>query len=136
MSKELAINKLEQEYQALGRRSKYVNAVKAEVTHALKSFCRQSEEFAQAVLQGGSLGDCLEASVRQVAGDRLSDLTAYADAARFFFPGCALEGAFTLHLCGGEDREDFRTNETGGMVPEAPTPVGGEAVVLDLFDLM
>ena len=142
--KELAVKKLEDQYKSLKTNDKYINAVKLEVTDALKKFCEQSPEFAQAVIQGGTL--CLKASVKRQKGNKLSDLAAYADAARFFFPGCALKCEFTLYLCGGTDQQRFQADEIGGMQEKntskttnkgiEPAKAVQSAVVLDLFDLL
>ena len=48
---------------------------------ALLEFCRQNEEFAQAVAQGGSFQECMKA-VAQGVGNCISDLEAYRRAER------------------------------------------------------
>lgn len=55
------------------------------VAEALKEFCRQEDEFAQAVVQGGPFADCMKA-VSKGAGSVLSDWEAYRRAVRFYFP--------------------------------------------------
>lgn len=59
------------------------------VVAALEDFCRQDGEFAQAVVQGGRVEECIK-SVLKGAGNSLSDLEAYKRAAAFFFPGCVV----------------------------------------------
>lgn len=59
------------------------------VVAALEDFCRQDREFAQAVVQGGGVEDCVKTVVKG-AGSSLSDLEAYKRAAAFFFPGCVV----------------------------------------------
>ena len=56
------------------------------VAEAIKDFCRQSDEFAQAVVQGGDFPACMS-TVAKGAGDALSDLEAYRRAVSFYFPG-------------------------------------------------
>ena len=135
--KDMALKKLDSEYKALKSSDRYVVAVKDEVTDALKRFCEQSPEFAQAVMQGGKLEDCLKAAIRQKKGNKLSDLAAYADAARFYFPGCALKCEFTLYLCGGNDQQRFQADEMGELTEvRGPNQSRPDTVVLDLFDLL
>lgn len=44
-----------------GKFDKYGSAMKEAVQKALLDFCRQDDEFAQAVVQGGSFTDCMTA---------------------------------------------------------------------------
>lgn len=44
-----------------GKFDKYGSAMKQAVKTALLDFCRQDDEFAQAVVQGGSFTDCMTA---------------------------------------------------------------------------
>lgn len=56
------------------------------VAEQLRDFCRQDDEFAQAVAQGGSFADCM-ASVARGIGNYISDLDAYKRAVQYYFPG-------------------------------------------------
>lgn len=47
------------------------------VVRALEDFCRQDEEFARAVIQGGSVEDCIKAT---------------------FFPGCVVTMKLTIAM--------------------------------------
>ena len=89
------------------------------VVAALEDFCRQDGEFAQAVVQGGRVEECIK-SVLKGAGNSLSDLEAYKRAAAFFFPGCVV----TMKLAIAMSEHD--------AVPE--TEQKRKAVVLDLAD--
>lgn len=89
------------------------------VVAALEDFCRQDAEFAQAVVQGGSVGDCVKTVLKGVGGS-LSDLEAYKRAAAFFFPGCVVTMKLTIAMCEHD------------VVPAAPQEL--KAVVLDLAD--
>lgn len=120
--KDLAIKKLEQELKELKKGSSYVMAVKKPVYDALVEFCRQDGEFAQAVYQGGSFEDCLEAVVNGVRSS-LSDLEAYRRAVRFYFPGADVRFKMSINLCPAGEDPDVAAPE------EAPK-------LLDLFDLM
>lgn len=120
--KDLAIKKLEQELKELKTGSNYVMTVKKPVYDALVEFCRQDGEFAQAVYQGGSFEECLEAVVNGVKSS-LSDLEAYRRAVRFYFPGADVRFHMSVNLCADvEGRQDTAPAE--------------EPKLLDLFDLM
>ena len=87
--------------------AKQVGAVKGQkekamagaVAEALRSFCRQDREFAQAVEQGGSFADCM-ASVAKSVGQHISDLDAYRKAVEFYFPGAKIKMQMTIDLIG------------------------------------
>ena len=92
---EQARARLEQEYgQVRGQRE---TAMKGAVRDALLEFCRQNEEFAQAVAQGGSFPDCM-AAVANGVGQSLSDLEAYKRAAAFYFDGAQVECSMIIRL--------------------------------------
>lgn len=86
---------------------KQVQAVKGQkekamagaVAEALRSFCRQDAEFAQAVAQGGSFADCMTAVAKGV-GQSISDLDAYKKAVGFYFPGAKIQMQMTIDLIG------------------------------------
>lgn len=69
------------------------------VAEALKSFCRQEQEFAQAIVQGGSFKECM-AAVAKGAGNVISDLDAYKKAVQFYFPGAEIRMQMTIDLRG------------------------------------
>lgn len=77
-------------------------AMAAPVAEALRSFCRQDAEFAQAVEQGGSLAECMTAVAKGV-GNYISDLDAYKKAVAFFFPGAKIRMQMTIDLIGDAD---------------------------------
>lgn len=74
-------------------------AMAAPVAEALRSFCKQDAEFAQAVEQGGSLAECM-AAVAKGVGSYISDLDAYKKAVAFFFPGAKIKMQMTIDLIG------------------------------------
>lgn len=94
-----AIAKMEREAEA-GRYDKYAAVMKQGTLDALRDFCRQNGEFAQAVVQGGSFEDCMKA-VAQKCETGLSDLEAYRRAVQFYFPGAEVRFRMELDLCGG-----------------------------------
>lgn len=72
-------------------------AMKSAVRNALLEFCRQNEEFAQAVVQGGTFPDCM-AAVAKGVGSSISDLEAYRRAAAFYFDGAKVNFTMTVQL--------------------------------------
>lgn len=85
--------------------------MKSAVRDALLEFCRQNEEFAQAVAQGGSFPDCM-AAVAKGVGSSLSDLEAYRRAASFYFDGAQIDFSMTVRL----EPADTAQDQGGGIV--------------------
>lgn len=112
---EKALEKLEKEYKS-GSYDKYASAMKAAVKKALMDFCRQDDEFSQAVVQGGTFSDCMKAVAKSV-GSSISDLEAYRRAVRFYFPGAEIRMQMTIDLIGDAGKPD--TAPTGSTVPAA-----------------
>ena len=65
----------------------------------IRDFCAQDEEFAQAVVQGGSFADCMKAVAKGV-GNYISDLEAYKKAVQFYFPGAEIRMQMAIDLIG------------------------------------
>lgn len=72
-------------------------AMKRAVKNTLLDFCRQNEEFAQAVVQGGSFPECMKAVAKDVGGS-ISDLDAYKRAVGFYFPGAKINMQMLIQL--------------------------------------
>ena len=92
-----ATEKLAQERKGVTGNKETVMA--SAVMDVLKNFCRQDEEFAQAVVQGGSFSQCMRA-VAQGVGTSISDLDAYKKAVQFYFPGAQIRMELTIDLIG------------------------------------
>ena len=115
---EQAKDRLQKESEA--RLDRYGEAMKSAVKEALLDFCRQEEEFAQAVVQGGSFKDCMAAVGKKIKGNAISDLEAYKAAVEFYFPGAAVSMKMNIDLCGDASGE------------AAPTPEPGKGMIIDL----
>ena len=113
---EQAEDRLEREYKEV--KGTKESAMKAAVRDTLLEFCRQDEEFAQAVAQGGSFPDCMAAVAKGVGGS-ISDLEAYRRAVSFYFPGAGIQFSVKIDLC--------------DSVKDVPHP-DGPGIVLDLSD--
>lgn len=92
---EQAERRLKEEYKEV--KGTKESAMKGPVRDALLEFCRQDEEFAQAVAQGGSFKDCMS-SVAKGVGSSISDLEAYRRAAAFYFDGAKIQFHMTIQL--------------------------------------
>lgn len=103
---------------------KYIETVKRPVTDALISFCRQSTEFADAIIQSDkNLYDCLAAVVKD-AKSSLSDIEAYRRAVAFYFPGAEVYMQLSIRMSEYEDKPGADKNGAGG------------AINVSLFDLL
>ena len=86
------------------------------VAEALMDFCRQSDEFARAVVQGGSFRDCM-AAVAKGCGEALSDLEAYRRAVCYYFPGAQVDMKVSIRMSEYEPLEEAETSgQPGGML--------------------
>lgn len=91
-----ALEKLDRECKGFTG-DRYASAMKEAVAGALRDFCRQNEEFAQAVVQGGSFSDCMQ-TVANGCGSALSDLEAYRRAAAFYFRDAQVKMELRIQL--------------------------------------
>ena len=78
------------------------SAMAPAVKEALLNFAEQDEEFAQAIVQGGSFSACM-AEVARGVGQSISDLEAYGKAAAFYFPGSKVRFEMHIDLIGDAD---------------------------------
>lgn len=82
-------------------KDRHYRIIKDGVVAALESFIRQDDEFAQAVVQGGTMKEMYEAVCKKIGGKQgVSDLEVYQAAVEFFFPGATIEFHMTIDLCG------------------------------------
>ena len=109
-----ALKKLEEEYKS-GSFDKSAKIMKSAVKDTLADFCRQDDEFAQAVVQGGNFTDCMKA-VAKSCGSGISDLEAYRRAVRFYFPGAEIRFQMTIDLIGDAAGEQESEQDTGPMI--------------------
>lgn len=115
-----AKEKLDRELKS-GSFDKYGNAMKGEVHQALLDFCRQDNEFAQAVVQGGSFSDCMKAVGKCVTGNSISDIQAYGAAVKFYFPGAGIDVKMTINLCAEVEKQE-----------DSPDAGSDKGLILDL----
>lgn len=103
-------------------------AMAGAVFAAIKDFCLQDEEFAQAVMQGGTFADCMK-KVASGVGNSISDLDAYKKAVQFYFPGAEVKMQLTIDLIGEAAAEE---------PVKMPEPVAEQpnVICLDLADFL
>lgn len=105
-----AKEKMSEQFKA-GKFDKYASAMKNAVHDALMDFCSQDEEFAQAVVQGGTFEDCMKA-VAKNCGSANSDLEAYRRAVRFYFEGADVQFQMKIELAPGSEEQQGEPAET------------------------
>ena len=124
-----AHEKLKKERMAVsGQKEKYMAD---EVLDAIKGFCRQEPEFAQAVVQGGTFADCMKKVAADVGG-KISDLDAYKKAVQFYFPGAVVNMQLTIDLIGAEADKDEPVRESDKLVPADLEPADEKNKILTL----
>lgn len=99
-----AINKLDE-----GMKEKitdrYGNVIKTYVHNALAGFCRQNEAFAQAVMDGGTMPECIKHCVQGLHENTgISDIDIYRRAVQFYFPGAMVDFHISIVTEGAETR--------------------------------
>lgn len=121
-----AVKKLEEEQKGVtGMKEK---AMAGAVFAAVKDFCAQDEEFAQAVVQGKSFAECMK-QVANGVGNAISDLDAYKKAVQFYLPGAEIKMQLTIDLIGKAAGNSEPVAERAANAAEQP-----KIIRLDLAD--
>lgn len=125
-----AVKKLTDEKKAVaGQKEK---AMAGAVFVAIKDFCVQDKEFAQAVVQGGTFADCMKKTAAGV-GNSISDLDAYKKAVQFYFPGAEVKMQLTIDLIGaaaGKEKPDAKPHPVAAPAPKPSLTLN----LMDFFD--
>lgn len=90
-------------------------AIRPSVVKALLDFAGQEDEFAQAIVQGGSLSDCIAAVLKGV-GRSISDLEVYKRAAAFYFPGADVHFSMRIDLAPAAEQTDTKPDKPKGLL--------------------
>lgn len=112
-----------------GNLGRHQDVMKSAVRDALLDFCRQDAEFAQAVAQGGTFAECMNAVAKNVGGS-ISDLEAFRRAVQFYFPGADISFQMRIDLCAsvsGEPLQDRSEEPEDAAIPQ-------QSKILDLED--
>ena len=113
-----ALEKLRKEAAAVSGEKE--QAMSAAVRATLGTFCGQEEEFAQAIVQGGSFADCMK-EVAKGVGRHISDLEAYKKAVQFYYQGAEIRMQMTIDLIGAaaaKDPEPYTPKHASNTKPE------------------
>lgn len=113
--KSQAIEKIKCELKAY-KGDRYGNAMKNYIAEILEDFCNQNEEFAQAVVQGGTFEGCMKAVTAKVKNGSISDLDACRAAGEFYFPGSVVEFKMEIHMSKYELEESREETGTEGIL--------------------
>lgn len=90
-------------------------AVLPAVKTMLLDFAAQEPEFAQAIVQGGSLSDCISAVLKGVGGS-ISDLEVYKRAVAFYFPGADVHFSMEIDLAPAAAQPDNKPDKPKGLL--------------------
>lgn len=112
---EQARDKLRKELPAI--KGNKEGAIKNAAMEALLNFAGQDEEFAQAIVQGGSFADCMSAVCKGI-GTSISDLEVYSRAAAFYFPGSKVRFEMHIDLVGEANAEAGDTSSAAAAADE------------------
>jgi len=114
-----AVAKLESELKKVSGQKEKVMA--NAVLDTIKDFCLQDEEFAQAVVQGGTFDACMK-KVASGVGNCISDIDAYKKAVQFYFPGAKVTMQLSIDLIGdaakptAEEQKEKKQEKASAMV--------------------
>lgn len=123
-----ALEKLEVEVKAVtGHKEK---AMASAVLSAIKTFCEQEQEFAQAVVQGGSFAECMK-KVASGVGNSISDIDAYKKAVQFYFPGAQIRMQMSIDLIGKEAGK-----KVAPKMEAKPVAAPKQSMILSLEDFL
>ncbi len=123
-----ALEKLRKEAAAVSGSKE--RAMSEAVRATLENFAGQEEEFAQAIVQGGSFPDCMTAVAKGVGG-HISDLEAYKKAVQFYFPGAEIRMQMTIDLIGAA-----AAKEPEPYTPKHARNAKPENIVLDFTEFL
>ena len=124
----LAIDKLSEENKKF-KGNRYATAMRTEVLHTLIGFCKQDEEFAQAVAQSDkTFSDCMEQVAKGISNS-ISDIEAYRRAVAFYFPGATVNFVMKIDLIGAAAVEPIK------MTSQPETTKKKSVLELSLDDL-
>lgn len=100
-----AETKLKQEIEKAASGGKKERVIAGPTAAALVEFCRQNDEFAQAVVQGKPFTECIKHICRGII-DACSDIEVYRKAAEFYFPGAKVDFQMSIRMSQYEEGAD------------------------------
>lgn len=85
------------------------NAMKDEIALALRNFADQDNEFARAIVEGGTFAECMTAVAKGVGGS-ISDIDAIRRAVNFYFKGAMVQFSMTITVNPHDAEEETPTS--------------------------
>ena len=108
------------------------NVMKKYVAEALAAFCKQNEEFADAVMvEDKTFEGAMKAVVAAVKGNAISDIDAYREAVSYFFPGAVVDFVMNIRMS-----EYDEPAAVPAIEKKAEKPKRAKTLSLDLDDLL
>ena len=115
-SNEIITRAVEKINPKLKKLNKYAAVIAEPTAKALHGFCKQSEEFARAVVETDkTFQDCLETITKDI-GRAVSDIEVYQKAVEFFFPGAKVEFKMIIHM------SEYELNDNEPSAPAETVP--------------
>lgn len=106
-------------------------AIESATAAALKLFCKQSEEFARAIVESDkTFEDCLNEIVKGV-GSSISDFDIYSKAVEFYFPGAKIEFKMLIHMSEYEMDESNEDLQPAAALQSTIKPAANISLSLD-----
>ena len=129
-----ALARLAAEYKAY-KGGRHEEIMKGAVREALKRFCKQNGEFAQAVAQGGDFKGCMAAVRKEVHGNAISTQEALTAAAGYYFHGAQVKFWMEIRLEPGEGT-DGRAPSDADLRDDREEPDKKAGILIDLADFL
>ena len=131
-SNEIITRAVEKINPKLKKLNKYAAVIAEPTAKALHGFCKQSEEFARAVVETDkTFQDCLETITKDI-GRAVSDIEVYQKAVEFFFPGAKVEFKMIIHM----SEYEMQDNEPSAPAEPVPEPEQKKDIDLSLGGLL
>ena len=90
----------------------FAAAIGEHIKKALSSFCEQNEEFARAVLDGGSANECIKAVADKIRTRKsVSDFDVYQLAVKYYFPVAVVDFVMKIRMSEYEQPEQTEQTE-------------------------
>lgn len=90
----------------------FAAAIGEHIKKALATFCEQNEEFARAVLDGGSANECIKAVADKIRTRKsVSDFDVYQLAVKYYFPVAVVDFVMKIRMSEYEQPEQKEQTE-------------------------
>lgn len=98
----------------------FAAAIGEHIKKALMTFCEQNEEFARAVLDGGSANDCIKSVADKIRTRKaVSDFDVYQLAVRYYFPVAVVDFVMKIRMSEYEPKAEQKEEKAEQTEPKA-----------------